>query len=266
MKIYISVDMEGVTGVCHWDQVNSTHPDYPRYRDQMAREVAAACKAALAAGAERIVVKDAHATGRNLDGHELPARVELISGWSGHPLNMVQELDDQFDAAIFIGYHAPASSPGNALAHTFSSAKVAAMRLNGQIASEYLICAYAAEMFEVPVVFASGDEHLCAHVAEISPSCRTVSTMRGIGPSVVAIHPGEVVERIYAVAKEALQGDVEPCRLARPDDYRLEIDFNRPADAYAYGFYPGAEQTSPRTVLYRTGDYFDVLRAIKFLG
>lgn len=266
MKIYISVDMEGITGVCHWDQVCSTHRDYPRHRAQMAREVVAACKGALAAGATEIVVKDAHATGRNLDGSELPAHVELISGWSGHPLNMVQELDGQFDAALFVGYHAPAGSLGNPLAHTFSSRKVAAMRLNDQLASEYLVCAYAAEMFSVPVVFVSGDEHLCAHVAEHSPACRTVSTMRGIGTSVIAAHPHEVVERIHATTKEVLQGELDPCRLKQPEDYRLEIDFRQPTDAYAYGFYPGAEQINETTVRYHTREYFDILRAIKFLG
>lgn len=265
MQVYISVDMEGVTGVSHWDQVDDSHREYPRYREQMVREVKAACEGALSAGARRILVKDAHMTGRNLHGCELPSEVELVSGWSGHPLNMVQELDDEFDAALFVGYHAPAGSPGNPLAHTFSSKKVATMRVNGAVASEYLICAYAAEMFAVPVVFASGDETLCAHVAEHSPACCTVATMRGVGPSIVSRCPTTVVEQIAAEVKRALQSDLDACRLKRPAEYRLEIDFKQPIDAYGSAFYPGAELVGQATVVYRATEYFEILRAIKFM-
>lgn len=265
MNIYISVDMEGVTGVSHRDQVNSAHRDYPRHRDQLAREVLAACEGALAAGAQRILVKDAHETGRNLDGNELPDQVELISGWSGHPLGMVQELSDEFDAAVFIGYHAPAGSPGNPLSHTLSTPRVAEMRLNGKPASEYLVCAHAAEMFAVPVVFASGDDEFCAHVAEHSPFCRTVATMRGVGPSVVARHPRITVNEIRTSVQKALQGDLSACRLEVPAEYRLEIDCRQPADAYGRSFYPAIELVDQTTLVYRTGDFFEILRALKFL-
>lgn len=265
MNVYISFDMEGVTGVCHWDQVDDAHREYPRHREQLVREVRAACEGALAAGAKRILVKDSHMTGRNVNGRELPAPVELVSGWSGHPLKMVQELSSEFDAAIFIGYHAYAGSPGNPLAHTFSSEKVSTMRLNDRVASEYLICAHAAEMLGVPVVFVSGDADLCAHVAEHAPACRTVMTMKGIGPSVVARHPDKVVDEIRASVEKALRGDRNACRLQKPEEYRLEIVYKRGSDAYGRGFYPGAKLTHPNTVTLRSQDYFDILRAIHFL-
>jgi len=266
MNVYISVDMEGVSGVHHWDQVAIGHHEYPRYRAQLTREVIAACEGALAADAKRIVVKDAHDTGRNLDGNELPPGVELISGWSGHPLKMVQEIDEQFSAALFIGYHTPAGLSGNALAHTFSSKKVATMHLNGQLASEYLICAHAAEMFAVPVVFVSGDEVLCAHVAEHVPACRTVSTMRGIGTSVVAQHPATTVESIRSTVQEALRGNLDACRLDRPEQYKLLIGFRQPVDAYKFSFYPGAERVGEASVSFTTPKFFEVLRAIQFLA
>lgn len=265
MNVYISFDMEGVTGVCNHDQVNIAHADYPRCRAQLVREVRAACEGALAAGAKRIVVKDAHESGRNIDGRELPAPVELVSGWSGHPLHMVQEISDEFDAALFIGYHAYAGSLGNPLAHTFSSKKVGSMRLNGQIASEYLICAHAAGMFGVPVVFVAGDEALCAHVAEHAPACRTVTTMRGIGPSVISRHPDATVADIRANVTEALQGNLAACRLPRPDVYRLEIAFKDQMTAYRGTFYPGVEAIDQNTLAMAASGFFDILRAIKFL-
>lgn len=266
MNVYISFDMEGITGVSHWNQVTSGHHEYPRYRAQLAREVIAACEGALAADAQRIVVKDAHDTGRNLDGSELPPGVELISGWSGHPLKMVQEIDENFAAALFIGYHTPAGLSGNALAHTFSSKKVATMFLNGQLASEYLICAHAAEMFAVPVVFVSGDEVLCAHVAEHAPACKTVSTMRGVGHSVVAQHPATIVEKTRSTVTEALRGDLNACRLDRPEQYKLEIGFHQPIEAYKFSFYPGAERVGEASVSFTTPEFFEVLRAIQFLA
>lgn len=265
MNVYISVDMEGVTGVCHEHQVNISHRDYPRYREQMAREVNAACQGALAAGAHRVVVKDAHAQCRNLDGNELPESVELISGRSGHPLDMVQEINSDFDAALFVGYHAPAASPGNPLCHTLSTPLVAEMRLNGQRASEYLVFAHAAEMFSVPVVFASGDQALSEHIAVHSQACRTVVTMRGVGRSVIARHPASTVALIRSSVLEALQGDIRACRLPRPAEYRLEIDYKQPIDAYARSFYPGAELRGEATVTVRATDYFEILRALAFL-
>lgn len=265
MKVYVSFDMEGVTGVCDWDQVNMAHADYPRHRAQLVREVRAACEGALAAGASRVLVKDAHESGRNVDGGELPAPVELVSGWSGHPLNMVQELSAEFDAAVFIGYHAYASSGGNPLAHSFSSKKVASMRLNGALASEYLICAHAAELFSVPVVFVSGDASLCAHVAEHAPACRTVTTMRGAGPSVISRHPEQTVAEIRAGVEAALRADLQACRLPHSEEYRLELSLRDRLTAYRGAFYPGVEALDENTLAFVTRDFFEILRMIKFV-
>ena len=98
MKVYISADMEGVTGVTHWDDVDHSKSVYSRFQKQMSLEVSSACKGALDAGANEIWIKDAHDTGRNILAEILPKGMKLIRGWSGHPYSMVQELDDSFDA------------------------------------------------------------------------------------------------------------------------------------------------------------------------
>ena len=89
-------------------------------------------------------------------------------GWSGHPLCMVQELDDSFAAVVLLGYHSKAGSEGNPLAHTLTG-KIAQLRLNGEIASEFLLHARAAALFDVPVVFVSGDRELCRDIAQFNP-------------------------------------------------------------------------------------------------
>ena len=152
MRVYISVDIEGVAGISHWDEARKTHADYAQFREQMVAEARAACEGALAAGAMAITVKDAHSSGRNLIASALPKPAELISGWSGHPYLMVQEIDETYDAAAFIGYHARAGAGGNPLSHTISARAVHEIRINGVAVSEYHIHAYAAALVGVPVI------------------------------------------------------------------------------------------------------------------
>ncbi len=147
MKVYISADIEGVTGVSHWDETDRLKPDYSEFREQMTAEVSAACEGAVQAGAKEIWVKDAHATARNLIAARLPQETRLIRGWSGHPFSMVQELDESFDAMLMIGYHSAAGSDANPLAHTISG-NIAGLKINGRYASELQMHAYAAALVD----------------------------------------------------------------------------------------------------------------------
>jgi D-amino peptidase len=156
MKVYISADIEGVAGITNWEEARKEHPTYPEFREEMTAEVVAACEGAIAAGASEILIKDAHGSGRNIIAQRLPDCARLIRGWSGHPLCMVQELDESFDALMFLGYHSKAGSDGNPLAHTLSL-KVSRLAINGETASELFMHSLAAAMFKVPVVFVSGD-------------------------------------------------------------------------------------------------------------
>ncbi|WP_300379781.1 M55 family metallopeptidase [Henriciella sp.] len=121
MKIYISADIEGVAGIASASEANMAMPgDYAPFRQQMAAEVMAASRGAFTAGATEILTKDAHGSGRNLvlSDFQVPEgkSFELIRGWSGHPLGMVQEIDESFSGAVFIGFHCAAGQAGNPLA------------------------------------------------------------------------------------------------------------------------------------------------------
>ena len=152
MKIYISVDMEGITGVSHWDEVDHNKPSYSYFQEQMSKEVAAACEGAFLAGAKEIFVKDAHYSARNIIPSFLPKNVKIIRGWSGHPSSMVQELNSKFDALLMVGYHSKAGSGGNPLAHTLSSSKIERIILNDRPASELLLHGTIASKYHVPLV------------------------------------------------------------------------------------------------------------------
>ena len=265
MKVFISADIEGVAGITSWEEARKSNAVYHPFQRQMTAEVAAACEGAQAAGATEILVKDAHAGANNLTGGDLPRGVRLIRGWSGHPYGMVQGLEGDFDAAVFVGYHARAGAGGNPLAHTMSSMKVHEIRLNGTPASEYLIHAHAAALCDVPVVFVSGDRTLCEEVSAFNPATVTFATKWGEGPSQESVHPAEAVDGIRDGAREALSGDLDRARIEAPGHTRLEVTYKAHAQAYAASHYPGAKQLDPHTICIEHESYFEILRALMFV-
>ena len=122
MKVFLSADMEGTCGIVAWPETERSTPmDYAPYQKQMSREVAAACRGALSAGAEDVLVKDAHDSARNIDPTVLPRGARIHRAWSGDPLSMMTGLNQEtFDAVFFTGYHAWAGCPGNPLSHTMN--------------------------------------------------------------------------------------------------------------------------------------------------
>jgi D-amino peptidase len=265
MKVYISADIEGTAGITNWEEADKPHDTYQEFRERMTGEVVAACEGAIAAGAKEILIKDAHDSGRNIIVGRLPDCAKLIRGWSGHPFSMVQELDESFDALVFVGYHSKAGSDDNPLAHTLRL-RVAHLAINGEIASEFQIFSYAAALVQVPGVFLSGDSGICADAQRINPGIVTVPVSRGIGPSTLSIAPGLAVKEIRAGVTRALQGNRSACRITLPKHFTLEIKFTTPIDAYRASWYPGAKLAAARTVQFEADDYFEVLRAIKFMA
>ena len=265
MKVFISADIEGTAGITNWDEARKTHADYPEHRLQMTREVLAACEGANAAGAKEILIKDAHATGRNILQADLPDNARLIRGWSGHPFSMVQELDATFDAAMFIGYHSKAGDETNPLAHTLTG-DIMRMRLNGVPTSEFLLHAYAAASIGVPVVLVSGDKQLCADIKGHNRHITTVAVSEGKGPSTISIAPNLACDRIRAAVEATLSGDLRKCLLRLPKRFVLEVEYGNPVKAYKSSWYPGCKHIGERTLRFETRDYFEVMRALKFIA
>jgi D-amino peptidase len=264
MKIYLSCDIEGVTGTAHWDETRRMHQDYPYFAKQMTREVAAACRGALEAGASEIWIKDAHGSGRNLISEDLPRQVRLIRGWSGHPYGMMQEIDHSFQAAGMVGYHSLAGEAGNPLAHT-KTLRVRRVLINGMPASEYMFNSYTAFDNQVPVMMISGDEEVCEHAKELNPNITTVGVSRGIGESSISLHPEEAAERIEKAAYEAFKGDLSACLMPLPDKFEMKLTYAHHSDAYRSSFYPGVIQLNQNEVEFKADNYFDILRAAYFL-
>lgn len=265
MRVFISADIEGTCGINAWPETERSTPvDYAPYQKQMTKEVEAACKGAIAAGADEVFVKDAHDSARNLDPSELPESIRIMRGWSGDPLSMMSGVDKgHFDAALFTGYHAWASCGGNPLSHTMNLQNEF-VTINGVRASEFLMNAYTAGYYGVPVAFLSGDKALCDFAKEFIPGITTVAVNEGIGGATVSMHPKAAVKAIREASENAVK-NAKNCAVPMPDRFDVVIRFREHQKAYSRSFYPGARLEDEKNVCFSAGDWFDVLRFAHFV-
>jgi len=264
MKVFISADMEGITGTTNWEECDQKSPFYARFAEQMTKEVVAACEGAIAAGATEIVVKDAHNSATNIDITQLPTNVKLIKGWSGHPYSMVDGIDASFDAVLFIGYHSAAGIPGNPLSHTMTG-NPWQIKINGEYASEFMIYSYAATREGVPTVFLSGDASLCQSAIQQHPQIVTVPVKEGFGGTTINFAPSQTLTQIREKTELALKGDLKSCKIDLPRHFDVEVTYKEHVFATRKSFYPGAEKVSAQTIKFSTEDYFEVLRLFAFV-
>ncbi len=261
-KLFISADIEGTCGIARWRE---TDLEDTYFRTQMTREVDSVCRAACGSGYEAVLIKDAHETACNIYPDQLtqdPA-VRILRNWTGDPLEMVSGIDRSFTAAAFTGYHSPAFSSGSPLAHTMSTS-LQYIKINGALASEFMINAYSCAYFGVPTVLVTGDEHVCTLAKELIPAITAVPVCFGSGGGSSSPMPRVACDMIYDAALKALSGDVSKCLPALPAEFKVDIQYKKQEIAYKYKFFPGATQQDPYTVSYSCTDWYDALVFILF--
>lgn len=264
MKVFISADIEGICSTVKWEECRPKEKFYSIFAEQMTQEVVAACEGAIAAGANEIVIKDAHGWGANIDITKLPECVKLIRGWSGHPYSMAQGIDNTFDAAMFVGYHSAAASGGNPLSHTISSKVYNYIKLNGEYASEFMLFSYVAAYEGVPTVFLSGDKSLCEEGEKLHPMLHVVAVKEGIGSSVISMVPSKALKLIRETSEKSLKQNLEEAKISLPKNFSIEICYKDHTLAHSKSYYPGMKKINSNTLLFETNDYFEVLRMLKF--
>ncbi len=262
MRLYLSVDMEGVAGVSHPRQVvhgvdRTDRTEYDRSRSLMAGETNAAIEAALASGVDEVVVNDSHWQMRNLRAEDLDPAARLIAG--DKPLSMTEGIDGPgggtFDAAAFIGYHAGAGSATGVIGHTYSSRAIAEVRLNGVVHNEAGLNALRLGEHGIPVILVTGDDALAAEVARLLPWAERVVVKRALGGHLAdALSPERARQAIGEGMRRALAGLPRMERYRPAPPLRLEIDFLQPVMADFAAVPPGVERTGPRTVAVTTSD------------
>ncbi len=265
MKVYISADIEGVAGIAAWEETIKGGNGYEAYALQLTKEVGAACRGAIEAGAQEVYVRDAHDSARNINFNLLPEEVYLQRGWALEPLSMVSGIDRGFDAAIFIGYHSRAGSGKSPLAHTMST-NIEYIKLNGKKVSEFVVNAYAAAYYKVPIAFVSGDKELMEEVKEYHSAINTLGVKEGIGNSVISIHPERAIREIRDEVRKALSTNFMDNILTLPEDFQVEISYKCHETAYKMSFYPEASLKDPHTIVFYTKNYYEVLRFLHFVS
>lgn len=265
MKVYLSADIEGTCGITAWCETERSTPyDYSYFKKQMTAEVKAACEGALAGGADELFVRDAHDSARNLDPALLPQQARIMRGWTGDPLSMMSGLDKGgFGAVLFTGYHAWASCPGNPLSHTMNTGNEW-VTLNGVRMSEFMMNAYTAGYYGVPVPFLSGDKALCDFARELIPNITTVAVNEGVGGAVVSMHPEVALKAIQEGARRAVE-DAKSCPVPLPDRFETAVRFSQHATAYSKSFYPGAYLEDGKNVCFAHEDWYEMLRFYHFV-
>jgi D-amino peptidase len=265
MRVYLSVDLEGVAGVVHVDQTRRSGHDYERARRWMTAEANAAVRGAYEAGASAVLINDAHADMRNFILEELDPRVELISGHL-KPLSMVEGVSDRFDAACFVGYHAGASSRAGILDHTYFGAVVTRVRVDGRELNEAGLNALVCGEHGVPVVLVTGDQVACAQAKALLGDIETVIVKEGITRYAArSLHPQEAQRRIQEGARRAVERarGIKPFRLSTP--HRLEVDFINAAMADAAALVPDTVREGALTVAFEAQTPSRLLRMLQVM-
>jgi D-amino peptidase len=264
MKAYLSADIEGVTGIAHWDEATAGQPGYDRFCTRFQEEVSAVCKGAMRGGADQIIVQDAHDSARNLDHEALPEAVALSRGWSEHPKAMIQDLDESFQALLMVGWHSGPGTGATPLAHSMHTG-LQTIDLCGHLGTEFLLHAWLASEIGVPTVFLSGDAALCAEARAQCRGIRCVETHLGKGGSILAPHPKEVRRRMEEQAAEALQTVGQASLIELPKTFDLNIRYTKDAAAYKASFFPGAKRVAPHELSFRAESMSEIFRALLFL-
>ncbi|MFJ9855120.1 M55 family metallopeptidase [Streptomyces sp. NPDC101150] len=267
MKVLISVDMEGISGVVHPTETNPDRYDYERARALMTAETNSAIAGVLDAEPTAAVwVADAHGPFRNLLPEQLDRRARLVRG-KPRPLGMLGGLDEDTDAVVLVGYHARAGRGPAVLAHTMNDG-ILDVRVAGRSMGEIGLNAAMAGHLNVPVVLLSGDDRACAELHDLVPSAVTVAVKQALGQgAAVALHPEEAGERLRRAAAEAItrRAQVAPLALAGP--LEVEVDLSAPFMVDLAVLVPGVSRAEGgRTVTFSATGFAETYRLVLLLA
>lgn len=267
MKLLISVDMEGISGIVHSSETTPERYDYQRGRELMTADANAVIAGVLDADPTAdVLVADAHGTFRNLLPEQLDRRARLVRG-KPRPLNMLAGLDEETDAALFVGYHVRAGEGPGVLAHTMNG-EILDVRVAGRSLGEIGLNAAMAGHLGVPVVLLSGDDAACAELNGLVPAAVTVPVKEALGmAAAVTLHPEEARDRLRRAAADAVsrRAEIPPLALTGPLD--VEVDLASPHTIDLATLVPGVSRAGgARTVTFTAPDYATAYRLILLLA
>jgi D-amino peptidase len=267
VKVYISVDMEGIAGAVTGEQLGPTGFEYQRFREFMTEEVLAAIRGARAAGATEFLVADSHGNGQNLLIDKLPKDVRVIRSWP-RPLGMSEGIDESFDAAIYVAYHSSTSNPEGVRAHTFSSATLTDVRLNGNSMSEASFNAAVAGHFGVPVVMISGDDAIIAEAKRVIGGDLEGAVVKEALSfhSANTLTPEAARELIEETARRGVEkrASRKPYRIEGP--ITLDVSFKNYRQAEMLAYLDIIERVDSHTIRFVGADMLAIAKFVQFMN
>jgi D-amino peptidase len=270
MLVLVSVDMEGIAGVVHADDITPGHAEYERNRRLLTAEANAAVRGVHAYDADaQVLVTEAHAQYRNLLPEDLDRRAELLRG-TPKPDGMMAGLDAGVDAVLFIGYHGKAGTGRSVMSHTISGGVIADVRCDGRSLGELGLNAALAAHHGVPPALVTGDDSVAAEAAEVAPGMPAVVVKWAQGARAArSLHPGEACDRIERAVPRAL-ANRDAVRAPRFDGpVLLEVRVLRPLMTEHALLVPGMERVDGCTLSYPAPDFptaYRVTELVALLG
>jgi D-amino peptidase len=262
VKILVSADMEGATGVTWPADCQPGTEQWQRCRRMFTSDVNAAVAGFYDGGATEVLVNEAHATMRNLLLEELDERAGMLTGYHKE-LSMVEGIQHgDVDGVAFVGYHAAAGAEG-VLAHTYLGNSVTRVRVNGELGSEGRLNAHVAGEYGVPVVLVTGDDRTCADAATYAPAARSVAVKKCVSRYAAVCRPPAVTAaeiRSAATQAAGLAGRKPPVQAG---EFVVEIEVDAAQLAQAAAIVPGVRRTGERQVEYTSQSAWDMLRCFK---
>jgi D-amino peptidase len=266
VKVFVSVDMEGVSGLTDPDEMRAGGRGYERGCELMTGDANAAIGGAFEAGAEGVVVVDSHGSTKNLRADLIDERCTLIRG-PYRPLRMGQGLGPSVAAAMFVGYHARAGIPHGVLNHTWMGYEIQNLYLNGDVCGEIKLIAGLAGSMGVPVALVTGDEAACAEAREVLGDVETVAVKAGLDRySAEVLPPDRAQALIREAAARALRGvdRLRPHEVPAP--YTLGIDWATSSMAESCAMIPGVKRAGGRSVEYTSDDYGQIMAVLGIMA
>ncbi|MFE0025962.1 M55 family metallopeptidase [Amycolatopsis sp. NPDC059021] len=260
MRIMISADMEGATGVTWTDDVIPGTPQWQRFRKLFTGDVNATLAGLFDAGATDVLVNEAHSSQRNLLLEDLDGRARMLTG-RHKPLSMMQGIDSGVDGVVFLGYHAGAGFDG-VLSHTYLENQITGVWLDDVPASEGRLNAAMAAEYGVPVLLVSGDDQTCDDARDYAPDAELVPVKECVSRyAAICLPPARTAELLSEAAAESMKraGKSTPA----PGSHRIEVEFDASHLAQATAVIPTVEQIGVRRVGFDAPNMTEAMKAFK---
>ena len=261
-NIFVSIDMEGISGIVDWSEVNHSESEYSFARKLMVGDLNSAIEGALESGVTEVVVSDAHGRMRNLRPEDVHESAYLVRG-SPKPNAMMEGISEDFDAALYVGYHSMKGTKNGVMCHTISGGAVDGIWINGRETGEFGLNSALAGSYGVPSIFLAGDKAATEEAENFVEGISTATVKWAVGRyAAKCLHPIESGKLIKSKVKQALSKKLPPPRVV-DEPVEVKIRFTSSTMCDVVDLMPSFERIEGRTMRGAFQDYRTAVSALR---